>query len=352
MTGNFLVTIIILIAISYNQSWAEKPYRNGTTTANFLEIGIGSDGNGMGEASVSLVGNLSSIYWNPAGLAFLKQNEAMFMYQPWLVDISNSSAVLAYVMPRIGTLAAGFDHLGYGDMEVTTLEMQDGTGELFNANDYCFTLSFSRKLAQWFAFGASAKYINSQIWHMNARAAALDLGVIVNTGFFSPTKKQEDGLRIGMSISNYGTKMKFAGTDLLVPIDILEDEEGNYSAVEGQFKTQEWELPLIFRIGLSVQPIVRAHQRLTLAVDALHPNNNSESVNLGAQYEFILPGNGSIFLRTGYKSLFMTNSEYGMTFGGGLVLRFMHNLGLKIDYAYKPVGILGNAHSYTMGVMF
>jgi hypothetical protein len=108
-------------------------------------------------------------------------------------------------MPQIGTLSAGFDHLGYGDMEVTTLEMQDGTGELFNANDYCFTISFSRKLAQWFAFGASAKYINSQIWHMNARAAALDLGVIVNTGFFSPTQKQEDGLGIGMSISNYGT---------------------------------------------------------------------------------------------------------------------------------------------------
>jgi hypothetical protein len=40
--------------------------------------------------------------------------------------------------------------------------------------------------------------------------------------------------------------MKFAGTDLLVPIDILDDEEGNYSAVEGQFKTQQWELPLIF----------------------------------------------------------------------------------------------------------
>lgn len=331
---------------------AQEPYRYGTTTANFLEIGVGSDGNGMGEAYVSMVGDLSSIYWNPAGLAFLKQNEAMFMYQPWVVDINSVSAAAAYLIPAVGTLAFGIGYFGYGEMEVTTLAMQDGTGELFTANDYNFTLSFSRKLAQWFAFGASAKYINSQIWHMNASALALDLGVIVNTGFFSATNKKEDGLRIGMSISNYGTKMSYNGMDILFPIDILPDEAGNYSAVQGQFKPQEWELPLIFRIGVSLQPIVFRNQRLTLALDALHPNNNSESLNFGAEYELRLPGNGSLFVRTGYKSLYLKDSEFGMTYGGGLLLRLMNNVGLKIDYAFKPVGILGNSHSYTLGVLF
>lgn len=353
--GNLFKSLIILALLTYivsPQLYAQKPYRVGTTAANFLEIGVGSDGNAMGEAYVSMVGKLSSIYWNPAGLAFMRQNEALFMYQPWIVDINSSSAAFAYLLPSVGTLAFGFNHVGYGDMEVTTLESQDGTGEFFNANDYNFTVTYSRKLAQWFAFGASAKYISSQIWHTNASAMAIDIGVIVNSGFFSVTGKKNDGMRIGMSISNYGTKMQYNGMDLLFPIDILPDEAGNYSAVKGQFKPQEWELPLIFRIGVSVQPIVFRNQRLTLAVDALHPNNNAESVNVGAEYEMTIPGTGSFSLRAGYKSLFMEETEFGMTFGGGLLLRFMNNLGLKVDYAFKPVGILGNTHSYTLGLIF
>ncbi len=341
--------IIIMVSIS---AFAQKPYRMGTTTANFLEIGVGSDGNAMGEAFVSMVGKLSSIYWNPAGLAFLSQNEVFFMYQPWVVDINSSNVAMAYILPSIGTLALGFNHVGYGDMEVTTLEYQEGTGELYTANDYNFTFSYSRRLAQWFAFGASAKYIHSQIWHTNASAMALDLGVIVNTGFFSVTGKKEDGLRVGMSISNYGTRMQYNGMDLLFPIDILPDEEGNYSTVKGQFTLQEWELPLIFRIGISVQPIVLKNHRLTLAMDALHPNNNSESINVGAEYQLNIPGAGSFYLRTGYKALFLEDSEFGTTFGGGVVLRFLNNYGIVVDYAFKPIGILGNTHSYTIGVQF
>jgi len=356
MKRGFMIELLLpglLFVLLINVSiYAQKPYRVGTTSANFLEIGIGSDGNAMGEAYVSMAGRLSSIYWNPAGMAFLDKNEVMFMYQPWVVDINSSNVAMAYVLPSIGTLAVGFTHLGYGDMEVTTLDYQDGTGELFTANDYNFVFSYSRKLAQWFAFGASAKYISSQIWHTKASAMALDLGVIVNTGFFSVTGNRDDGMRIGMSISNYGTKMKYDGMDLLFPIDILPDEAGNYSTVKGQFSLQEWELPLIFRIGMSIQPIVFRNQRLTLVADALHPNNNSESVNVGAEYQLNIPGAGTFFLRTGYKALFMEDSEFGMTYGGGLILRFLNNYAMKADYAFKPIGVLGNTHSYTIGVQF
>lgn len=342
-----LVPFLLNIAL-----FAQKPYRTGTTTANFMEIGIGSDGNAMGEAFVSMTGRISSIYWNPAGLAFLDRNEVMFMYQPWVVDITSANVAAAFVLPTIGTLAAGFTHLGYGEIEVTTLEYQEGTGELYTANDYNFVFSYSRKLAQWFAFGASAKYISSQIWHSRASAMALDLGVIVNTGFLTVTGNKNDGLRIGMSISNYGTRMKFDGMDLLFPIDILPNEAGNYSTVQGQFKMQEWELPLIFRIGLSIKPIAFRNQQLILAADALHPNNNAESVNVGAEYRLNIPGSGTFFLRSGYRALFMEDSEFGMTYGGGLILRFLNNFTMKADYAFKPLGILGNTHSYTVGVQF
>ncbi len=338
---------------SYSLSYSQEPYRVGTTTAGFLEIGYGSAGSAMGDACVSVVRDLSSVYWNPAGLAYMEQNEAQFTYQPWIADINTSLTAVGMTFPSIGSFALSLIQVGYGDMEVTNLEMQDGTGELFTASDLAFGVSYARRLAQWFAFGASGKYISSKIWHTNARAMAIDLGVVVNTHFLSPTENREDGINIGMSISNYGTKMKFDGMDLLFPIDILPEKEGNYRDVEGKFSLQSWELPLIFRIGVSFNPIVVGPHRLVVAVDALHPNNNAESVNVGAQYQMTLPSYGEFYLRAGRKALFLgDDSEFGITFGGGMMLRMMNNMGLKVEYAYRSVGILGNIHEYTLGLVF
>lgn len=349
---NFHIFLGLILGITVSAGWAQQPYRVGTTTASFLEIGYGSAGSAMGDAYVSVAKDLSAQYWNPAGLAFMEQNQAQFLRQPWIADIASTFAGVGLVLPDVGTLALGFYHIDFGQQEVTTIFQQEGTGEMFTANDFALALSYSRRLTTWFAFGASAKYISSQIWHSNASAMALDLGVLINTDFFSMTGERENGMSIGMSISNYGTRMKYNGTDLINPIDILPNEKGNFKDTPGQFRLDPWELPLIFRLGVSVQPLVAERSRLILSADALHPNNNSESVNLGAQYHYKIPGAGTFYLRGGYKALFMNESEYGLTLGGGAEIRMMHNVAIQVDYAYRGVGILGQAHSYSLGVKF
>ena len=260
---------------------------------------------------------------------------------------------------------------------MTTVDQPDGTGELYTANEYALSVSYGRRIVNWFSFGASAKYISSNIWHNSASAFALDLGVIVDTEFLSVTGNRHNGLKIGMSISNYGTQIKYDGMDLLNPIDIT-DDYGNFENVPGQFKTDGWELPLLFRIGMSAQPIYSSNQILTLSVDALHPNNNSESINLGSQYEYRIPGGTSLFLRMGLKgtnkisveefsvaeescllncaedtkTIEVNNAEYGFTYGSGLKINLGNNQTLKIDYGYKTMGMLGNMHQYTLGFIF
>jgi len=348
---NYLI-IITIGCLLVSAALAEKPNRVGTTTASFLEIGYGSTGNAMGDAAVASCSDLSAIYWNPGRLAYLKQSEAQFMYQPWIADINTSFTAASFVHPRLGVFALSFFQTDFGDMDVTTLEWQEGTGEQFSAQDFCASLSYSRKLAQWFAFGANFKYVHSKIWHSNAGAVALDLGMVVNTQFFSPTGKRDDGLTIGMSISNYGTRMQYNGMDLLQPIDLYPDQNGNYAYAEGQFRTQSWELPLMFRIGAALYPISTAKQKLTLEIDALHPNNNSESVNVGAQYDYNIPSFGTFSLRAGYKALFMVDSHYGVSFGGGLKYNMMNNLGVRIDYAYRDIGMLGKMHAYSFSILY
>jgi hypothetical protein len=342
-----LITALMTMSIS---SFAQKPMRAGTTTANFLEIGYGAAGGALGDAYVSLANDVSAIYWNPAGLAQLNRSEVMFVTQPWIVGMNTTFGAVGIVVPSFGTIGASLIMMDYGDMDVTTMTKPEGTGERFSSRDMALTISYARNLTEWFSVGASGKYVASSIWHENASAFAFDLGILIKTEFFSPTGGNEHGLKIGMSISNYGTTLKYDGLDLLTPIDVDPNSAGNYQSAPGRLSTQEWEMPLIFRIGTSVTPVLTDMHEITLSVDALHPNNNSESVNVGAQYALTFPSFGKLFLRGGYKALFMEDSQYGASFGVGLQIDMMSNQSIKVEYAYRSIGILGGVQS--MGVSF
>jgi len=348
---NKIVIMLALVVLLSQQGFVQEPIRVGTTSGEFLGVSYGAAATAMGDAYVAVVNDVTGIYWNPAGLSFMQQSEAMFTYQPWIADITTLFAGCGIVVPGIGTIAMGAVGADYGQMDVTTVEDQDGTGEKFSVHDYAFSLSYARKLAQWFGFGASAKYISSVIWHETASAYAFDLGVLINTPFFS-SKGEGSGLNIGMSLSNYGAPMKYDGLDLLRSHDILPDQAGNYQDTKVKFETDRWELPLIFRIGMSLTPMNTDNHKIIVAVDALHVNNNSETVNLGLQYTLYLPGFGKFYLRGGYRALFLKNSEFGPTFGAGISKQYMGNKNVLIDFSYRDIGVLGIVPSFGASFTF
>jgi len=351
---SFCKIIVVLVCFSQAQ------YRYGTTTANFLEIGTSSNAVGMGEAYVSLADDAISAYWNPAGLASVRGFEFGLSSQEWVVGIDHANFAAAVNMGKYGTIAAWFTDFDYGSIEVTNVGDQDGTGEFYSANEIAASLAYGRNLVDWFSFGGSIKMITSNIWHSSARAVALDLGAIVRTNFFSKTNDRNNGMRIGMSISNYGSKMRYDGIDLINPIDILENENGNYEDVIGQFRTESWEMPLIFRLGASVKPIVSDFHTLILSTDVLHPNNNSESINMGSEYSFRMIGGNTFFLRGGVKGLGIAQANETkavsnvdlsfstLTFGLGYEKTIVKNKSIRIDYSYQSIGLLGDVSLITI----
>lgn len=345
--------LALLSILAFNKLQAQKPYRVGTTVANFLEIGYGSMAGAMGDAHAAVDnGDISSTYWNPASLGYRDKNEAFVLVQPWVADMNTSSAAISYVEPSLGTFAGSVIIMNYGTEDVTTIANPNGTGEKYDGMDFCLSLSYGRKLVDWFSFGFSAKYISTQIWHETASAVAMDLGAIVNTKFFAWTDKPGDGLNIGMSISNYGTRLTYDGIDLKQSVDIAPDENGNYANVPARYELDDGELPLIFRLGVSIYPYKSEMHSLQLAIDALHPNNNSESINIGCQYIFNMPSYGQLFIRGGYKGLFMDQSDYGLSLGFGVLLKMFGNQSVKFDYAYRDHNILGNINSFSVGFIF
>ena len=350
--------ILFIILVHY---FIQAQYRFGTTAANFLEIGTSSNAVAMGEAYVSLADDAISSYWNPAGLANVQGFEFGFSSQDWVVGIKHSTFAAAVNMGNYGTVSVWLTDFDYGSTEVTNVGNQNGTGEYYAANELAASIAYGRNLVDWFSFGTSLKMVTSNIWHSSANALVLDLGVIVKTNFFSISDNRNDGMKIGMSISNYGSKMRYDGIDLINPIDILENQNGNYDNVIGQYRTEAWELPLIFRLGASVKPIVNDFHTLLISADVLHPNNNSESINLGSEYALTIVGGNTFFLRGGVKGLGIVQSNEikqlsnidipfsTVTFGVGYERSIVQNKTIGIDYSYQSIGVLGDVSLLTIG---
>ena len=132
-----------------------------------------------------------------------------------------------------------------------------------------------------------------------------------------------------------------------------------YENVIGQYRTESWELPLIFRLGTSIKPIVNETHELILSLDVLHPNNNSESLNLGSEYSMNVVGGNKFFLRSGLKNIGI--SQYSetknilgkkvpfssLTFGLGYEKNIINNKSIGIDYSYQSIGLLGDVSLLT-----
>ena len=61
--------VIALIFVTSLNTLAQGTSKSGTTAAQFLKIGVGPRAVGMGSAFAATADDITSIYWNPAGLA-------------------------------------------------------------------------------------------------------------------------------------------------------------------------------------------------------------------------------------------------------------------------------------------
>ena len=313
---------------------------SGTTTGQFLKIETGAKSIGMGGAFVSIADDASAVYWNPAGIVKLQNNVATFTHTSWLANTDHNFAALIIKISEQHAVGISYTSLTMPDMKVRNEYFQEGTGEYFSAADYSLGITYAINVTENFSMGFNAKYVGQTIWHMTASTIAFDAGLLYNT----PLK----GLRVGMSVSNIGGKMKYDGRDNFIYYDFDPNEYGNNDKMFAEIKMDEWDLPLMFRAGLSMDVVATENHKLTISADAIHPNDYNESVNAGFEYGF----NNRFFVRAGYKSLFKLESEEGLTAGLGMIYYLTDYIPLKVDYAYADFGRLDAVHRFSVEIGF
>ncbi len=335
----YLIFLFLTAAGLNAQNFVSNVSKRATTAAPFLNISQGARAAGMGSAFVAVADDPSAIFWNPAGVSRIPTNGVIFEHTMWIADLSYNYLASTYNL-GFGSLGVSFLASDYGEMDVRTVEDPNGTGEVFSVNDYAFTLTWAMNLTDNFSIGFNAKAIYQGIWKMNDYGFALDMGVLYNTPF--------DGVTLGMAITNFGTSMQLQGTSAVVLYDQDDQTTADNERIPASLNTDKWELPLNFRVGIAYRPFKFETHDFIIAIDAMHPNDNYESMNLGFEYTF----SRKFSLRAGYKDMFLEDSEESLTLGAGFKQMIVGNVGLQVDYQYGDFGRLKEVQKFSLGITF
>lgn len=323
--------LILLLAITVF-AYAEFD-KVATTVAPFLKMGVGGRASAMGGGFVALADDGSSVFWNPAGMMGVQGLTVSASHNEWLLDITHDYVSLIIANRKNESIGLSFSALTMGEQPVRTLEAPEGTGLTYSVMDLAVSAAYARQVTDRLSMGFTGKYVQLNAYNESASTLALDVGSILRTDFY--------GLRIGMALSNFGGDFQFTGRDLILKADIDDDIDGNYSS-DVDLRTEPWPLPLMIRIGIAMDVIggdealiPSRSSRLTLVMDADHPNDGPEHINLGAEYAV----KEMFYFRAGYRYNY---DQEMFTMGTGIRLDLKGLGQVKLDYAVKPMEVFGN----------
>lgn len=161
----------------------------------FISLGVGGRALGMGGAFVALASDVTAGYWNPAGLSHINYPQLTLMHDERYGNLVNYDygAVALPVGPstswglsviRLGvddipdTRKAGIDANGnYTEDPTQFTRIDPSRVTYFNAADWAFYLTYSKKHSEDFSYGANLKLIRRELGEASATGIGLDIGI-------------------------------------------------------------------------------------------------------------------------------------------------------------------------------
>jgi hypothetical protein len=303
------------------------------TGMKFLLVSPDARASALGDAVTALEGDVSSLFFNPAGLARQTAFSDVSLGQvKWIADINYyyGAASFAPYDGNYGVLGLSMVYVDYGDF-LETIRASNDAGYIdmgiYNPKAYYFGVTYSKALNDKFSIGGNLKYavqdLDASITAVNVSTGSytkkeykpnvlvFDFGMLYHTGFQS--------LSFGAVVRNFSKEMKLEG--------------------EG------FQLPLIFKVGVAYNAadlfdIDKNEHSIQLTVEAVHPRDFAEQINAGVEYKFM----NLLALRAGWSA---PNDEHNFTAGVGFQ-KSIDDFNLGIDYAYVPWTTFSNVHKFSL----
>lgn len=324
-------SLVILTALMVVLGSHSAMARLGGAGTQFLAMGGGARAIGMGGAYSALGGDLESVYWNPAGIAFLEGTAVGFTHTMLFADMSLEDVAIA--TPAMDGVVA-LSGLGFlsGEIEETTEEMPDGTGETFGANSFAMTLSYARMMTDKFSAGVSLRFIRESLGDVGASNWGFDIGGTYTVGY--------GNLRLGFAVVNFGPDTRLEGEALEATWVDPEVEDVQTEDVPAVLQPEPYPMPMTFRAGAAYDVLNRASSVVTLSMEGSHPVDQEELLAFGAQYSY----QDRYYLRAGYNTV--NNMEWAV--GGGIRIATGERM-MSVDYGYQSHEYLDAVHRIAVG---
>jgi hypothetical protein len=315
---------VILLLIFSLSVYAGSEARIGTGGAQELLIPVGARGIGLHGSNIASIEGTEAIYWNPAGLAASRQTEAMFSHMNWIADINVTYLALGAKLGNAQSLGVTFKSLSFGEIDVTTTDLPDGTGESFSPQFMVIGLTYSRIMTDRINFGVSMKLVNETIRQMSASGIAFDFGV--------QYRNLLPGVNFGITLKSLGPDMSFNGEDIEQRVTVPGTEPGSLSR-PARLVMQKFDMPVTFEMGLGYKLDFAENHSFNTFADFQNHNLGNDQYKLGVEYSF----NNFLFLRGGYMQQQNDDDNiYGPTFGVGLNANIAGSQ-IGFDYTYRDV---------------
>ena len=323
-------TVLLIVVLAGGSAVGSTGF--GKYAGEFIAIGVGGRALGLGGAYAALATDVTSGYWNPAGLSYLNYPQLILMHDEQFGSLVNydygavalpvgRATSLGLSVIRLGvddipdTRNAGVDENGNVIIDPTDLSRIDQSRVIyFNAADWAFYFTYSKKESDFFSYGANVKFIRRELGDNSATGIGFDAGIR-----FTPF----ENAIIGVNLQDITTTLLAwdTGTNELISPTMKIGTAYGIDAFDGRFT------PV-------VDFDVRFEGREYASTVNLGPVSFDVHSGLEFQYRSVLA------LRVGYSDIKQ------ITFGGGLQLPK-----LAIDYTFAKfdgANQLGNTHRISL----
>ena len=293
----------------------------------FLKIDADARAAAMGGAFILVGTGASSMFYNPAGMTEQPVSIDFFSTQTnWLADIGYYTLGVTKKLGNFGVIGFSMQTSDYGSIIGT--RVADNTAGFIETGNIevealAMGVSFAKSLTDRFSVGGQVKFVSQSLGNTlmpdgseksnKTDGLAYDFGTIYYPGIKS--------FRFGMGVRNFSKNFKY------------EDDS--------------FPLPLTFTMGvaLDVMDFVGSfgeNHNLLVEVDAVHPIDYTERINMGIEYGF----KKIFFLRGGYK---FNHDTEGLSLGIGFSIRLI-GLMTKLSYSFNDAGSFYPVNRISIGI--
>lgn len=300
------VKLFVGAVFSFATTAASAAGGAGTTGAEFLNIGVGERAAAMAGSYAAIADDASAIYWNPAGLARMIQQEVHFSHTQWIDAISYDYGLYAYPDAKRGTFGAGIEM-----MNKSGIPGYDETGASLgniSARSMAFSAGWGKALYPGGpSVGVSGKIIRESLAGYSSSGFAVNFG-----GLYPLYERPNLNVTGALAVRNVGTQSAFV--------------------------SQASALPRTIDFGLGLHTF---DHKLVVGLDGIFRDLSGAYGTIGAEY-WIHP---AVALRSGLRF----DADVGSGFSSGIGVRVGS---AQFDYSLSDFGALGIVHRGGISLRF